>query len=657
MTVSNCRRLLLFVLFFSSLNLPAQLSRLDSLKKNIAIASSPNKRLSATLAFCGEWESFSTDTLYKYALLAKQTAGAEKNSDALLLSDYYLAAYLFQKNKLDTAIKAIESVIARAEKTTSYSNTTAKFWLLRGNILMRTSNYEEALKQDLVLLTLAEQNHDSIGMIRFSTGIGNVNLRLKKIDDALKWHYKAIDLMQTDKLKATCSFVFINLAVAYHHLYTANETKQNEDSMEFNLQRAIKYSREGGTLTNLANGLSMYGDVLAEEKKLQPAETALTEALAIRKKIGDVFYEIADMIALSSIYEYSNNTKAVEICLQALDLAKANGSDFSSMTTIYSSLGEIYSVEGDYKKYSEVLQESMQLQDSMYKVNTAEAVTEMEARYDAQKNQTTIIQQQYDLAKKNYFVYGSLLLLLLTAVFSFILFKQNKKKQLLKLKMLHEEERRMSAIAVEKAEEHERNRIAAELHDNLGAQLSYISSNMDFLIEAPVVLSEEEKNKRLNQLNQTAKNTITDLRETIWALKKETVEIEELADRLKLYAQNQLSYKPNMKLNAQEKLTVKIILSPAEALNIFRIFQEAINNAVKYSNAGEILLSVTTRAPSWYSISVSDNGKGFDTTVLRQGHYGLENMKERAKEIQLVLEITSSKNNGTMVVLSKNIFQ
>ena len=92
-----------------------------------------------------------------------------------------IAAYLFQKNKLDTALKAIDGVIARAEKTTSYSNTYAKFWLLRANILMRTSNYEEVLKQDLNLLTLAEQNHDSVGMIRFNTSIGNVNLRLKKL--------------------------------------------------------------------------------------------------------------------------------------------------------------------------------------------------------------------------------------------------------------------------------------------------------------------------------------------------------------------------------------------------------------------------------------------------------------------------------------------
>ena len=131
--------------------------------------------------------------------------------------------------------------------------------------------------------------------------------------------------------------------------------------------------------------------------------------------------------------------------------------------------------------------------------------------------------------------------------------------------------------------------------------------------------------------------------------------MEELSDRLKLYAQNQLSHKANMKLNVEEKLNVKLILTPAEALNIFRIFQEAINNAVKYSNAEEILLSVTTEAPSWYSISVKDNGKGFDTKVLHQGHYGLENMRERAREIQLILEITSCENKGTTVMLSKSI--
>ena len=70
-----------------------------------------------------------------------------KNNDAILLSDYYLAAYLFQKNKVDTALKAIDDVIARAKKTIRYNDTSLKFWMLRGNILQRTSHYDEVLKQ------------------------------------------------------------------------------------------------------------------------------------------------------------------------------------------------------------------------------------------------------------------------------------------------------------------------------------------------------------------------------------------------------------------------------------------------------------------------------------------------------------------------------
>ena len=356
MTINNCRFYFPVSLLFLYLNSPAQPSRLENLKNKILAAKSSPAKLEATLEFCDGWESFSPDTLYEYALLAKELAISEKNDDAILLSDYYLAAYLFQKNKVDTALKAIDDVIAKAKKTIPYNDTALKFWMLRGNILQRTSHYDEALKQNFSLMTLAEQHHDTVGLIRLNTGIGNVNLRLKKNEDALKWHYKAIALMQNDDFKIKCSFVYINIAVVYYHLSAINDTKEMEDSIEINLQKAIKYSRLGNSLTNLANALSMYGNISAQYKKLELAEGALNEALSIRKKIGDVFYEIADMVALSSFYEYSNNNaKAVAICLQALKLAKENGSDFSSMTIIYSSLGELYANMGDYKNYSEVL--------------------------------------------------------------------------------------------------------------------------------------------------------------------------------------------------------------------------------------------------------------------------------------------------------------
>ena len=571
----------------------------------------------------------------------------------MLLADYYLAAWLFQKNRVDTALKAIDAVITRAEKTVGYNETAVKFWLLRGNILNRTGGYNETLKQNFSLLNLAEQHHDTTGLVRFSTSIGNVNARLKKDKEAMDWHYRALGFMQTDKQKAAYSLVYINIAVVYYHMAVQNDTPANEDSISVNLQRAITWSRRGNNLTILANSLSMYGKVLAEYQKTKAAEAALTEALEIRKKIGDVYYEILDMIALASIYDNNNDyKKAIATCLQALELTNANGRDFSSMITVYSSLGNIYSKAGDYQKHNEILKEQMQLQDSLYKSNSAETMVEMETKYEVQKKENTIIRQNYDLAKKNYLVGGALLLLLLGAVFSFILIRQNRKKQELKLRMIQEEEHRMSAIAVATAQEKERRRIAAELHDNLGGQLSYISSNMDFILDAPVELSVEEKNRRLGKVNEVAKTTISDLRETIWALKKETVEIEELADKLKAYAHQQLANRPDMILDVQEQITDRITLSPVAALNIFRVFQEAVNNAIRHSGADRMSLTITTSTKPGYCITLADNGKGFDINAVYDNHYGVENMKERAKELHANLVIQSGESGGTIVKLS-----
>ena len=649
------RRSLIFFLFlFLVTQSVAQLSKLDKLKQEINTARTPSAKLQATIAFCDLWESFSPDTLFKYASNAKDLAISEKNNDSFLLSDYYLAAYLFQKNKLDTALKAIDKVIEQGLKTSSYNSILIKFWVLRGNILLRTSHYDQLLAQNLKLLSIAEQHGDTLGMIRFNTSIGNVNMRLKKDSQALRWQYKALALMQSDKVKAECSFVYTNIAIIYYHLAVINDTKQNEDSIEINMQKAIAYSRKGNNLTNLANSLSMYGSVLSEYKKIKPAEAALTEAFETRKAIGDVYYEITDLLALASFYENSNNNiKAISTCKQALQLANENGKDFSSLNAIYSLLGEVYANGGDYKNYSEVLIKKMQLQDSAYKLNTAEAVTEMEAKYEVQKKQNTIIAQQYSLEKKNYLLYGSVLFLLIAAAVSFILFKQYREKQRLKLLTLHEEEVRMSKIASYTAAENERNRIAAELHDNLGAQLSYISSNINFMIEAPVLLLQgDEKDTRLARLNETAKKSITDLRETIWALKKESVAFQELTDRIKLYAQNQLSHKQNMKLNVEEEIFANFIFSTSDALNIFRIFQEAINNSVKYSNASLLSIDFKTGTVDGYTISLTDNGEGFDDKILHPGHYGLENMKQRAKEVQAKLDIITTRNKGASIVLS-----
>jgi signal transduction histidine kinase len=160
-----------------------------------------------------------------------------------------------------------------------------------------------------------------------------------------------------------------------------------------------------------------------------------------------------------------------------------------------------------------------------------------------------------------------------------------------------------------------------------------------------------EKENRLDNIRSAAKNVMSSLRETIWAVRQEEVNIEEFADRFTLFARNLVK---DSAIDLQ--LTVSIakpgILSPIQALNLYRICQESFSNAVKHANASKIECIIKADEKYLFYMSVKDNGKGFEAnSASPKGHYGLENMDFRARELGAEFKITSVKNEGTLVEL------
>jgi signal transduction histidine kinase len=209
--------------------------------------------------------------------------------------------------------------------------------------------------------------------------------------------------------------------------------------------------------------------------------------------------------------------------------------------------------------------------------------------------------------------------------------------------------RKMKALQLQQGIQHERERISRELHDNIGAQLSYISSNIDWMMDMP--LSKEEENKRMGAVNESAKNVMHNLRETIWALNRESIYIDELADKLKLFIQQQLHLNGKIINSFDENYKVPVQLTPNEALNIYRICQEAISNAIKHSGCTALNIKLESYSPSGFMIEIADNGKGFDMEKEHPQHYGLVNMQHRGEEAGIHLKIIN--DGGTKVILTK----
>jgi signal transduction histidine kinase len=195
----------------------------------------------------------------------------------------------------------------------------------------------------------------------------------------------------------------------------------------------------------------------------------------------------------------------------------------------------------------------------------------------------------------------------------------------------------------------EKERIARDLHDNVGGQLSYLITNLEWMANHPDTIENTDKlKKQLLNYSEIGRNAILTLRETIWAVNNEELNIVDFADRFKNYILK-LQIPDIIKINFNENFQKpENILMPEQALNIFRICQEAFHNALKHSHASVIEIYFESNENCLFKFTIKDNGIGFNyNNRYKENHYGMRNMEERAIESNATIEINTSVNKGT----------
>lgn len=233
------------------------------------------------------------------------------------------------------------------------------------------------------------------------------------------------------------------------------------------------------------------------------------------------------------------------------------------------------------------------------------------------------------------FIFGFLVLSLVAASFYFIS-RNRYRKKLRKLQMEQEVQK-------------EKQRLSRDLHDNLGSQLTWLSNNISQLQRAGQ--EQQPVEQRLNQLKEGSDELMQTLRETIWIINKEKISTVEFFDKLVSHAVRHIEAYPPLQLQTEENISVNHQLNSGTALQLFRICQEAITNACKHAQATTLTLKADADKNN-FSITISDNGKGFDTGNKEiTGHYGLMNMEERARGSNLFLKIESHYGQGTHITI------
>ena len=197
--------------------------------------------------------------------------------------------------------------------------------------------------------------------------------------------------------------------------------------------------------------------------------------------------------------------------------------------------------------------------------------------------------------------------------------------------------------------EKERSRIARDLHDQLGANLTQVTL-LGEMTEADKNLPDEvELNAK--QICATARETTRSLDEIVWAVNPANDTLEGLANYACKYAQDYFALAGlRYRVDVPAQLPA-VALLPDVRHNVFLAFKEAVNNVVKHAQASEAQVRLHLQ-DTRFVLTVQDNGRGLGSLEAAKLRNGLKNMRKRLSDVGGEFSITSGSGGGTLVSLS-----
>src|SRR6478735_12819545 len=628
-------------LLLSFLALNGQTATIEFYKKSFFQANTNGQKLDALLGLLEQRESLSTDSLGHYISIAKTLQQSNNNNRAhaqIVIAEAYMNIRL---GKLKQAEDAIDAALKKYPVDDAANRDLYfKLYEVKIDCVDYTDNYKEASAIAYKVIKEAESCNNSLAIANAYNSLSCWNYDMDFVDKAIQYSYKALSYTTpTPAYYNLLSGIYLNLGESYWWI-------DKLDSADYYINKGIENAGKAENLNFQYYGLQKMASVKLSEKEFAAAEQYVLRSFEIYKQLDGNVPSNRNLIALGNVYlGWNKPDEAIafltdglikDSIYNAVHNITADSTDMQRMYVI-NLLARCYKKKGDYRKYATELEKVISEKDNLYKTNSAHALAELQTKFEVQKKEATIASQQLLLAKRRNVITIISFSILLILIVGFLYFRNYRKREKLK-----------NFIAVTNAEENERKRIAADLHDNIGVQANAVLYASELLKQEPA-----NNNLVVSNLNDTAKEMLFFLRETLWALKSTDTTAAKLWLRvLNFVAQMRRNY-TNINFITSGTGPDNFLLPSAKALNILMIIQEATNNAIKHSNARQITVKGFAGDDNW-NICISDNGKGFSQPALNltEESHGLGNMQQRAKVSDIVLNIQSEEGSGTDILLT-----
>lgn len=193
-----------------------------------------------------------------------------------------------------------------------------------------------------------------------------------------------------------------------------------------------------------------------------------------------------------------------------------------------------------------------------------------------------------------------------------------------------------------------RTRIATDLHDDIGANLSLIAMASEVASRRSRD-DDQQRTEALSLISGTSRELVDSMGDIVWAVNPERDHLVDLVKRMRRFASDVFSAR-NIAFRFEAPIDDRDIRLGSETRReVLLIFKEAVNNIARHSECAQAEIELHGQA-GWLVLKLKDNGKGFETTGSFDGN-GLLSMARRAQRLGGTLEIVSSSSEGTAVTL------
>ena len=561
-----------------------------------------------------------------------------KKGESLLLHNK--GVFLNLNGENEEATKLINQALGIRTATNDYAGQGYSLRAL-GNIEYDRNDYTKALEFYLAAAPKFEMAKDLKGLSGDYIWIGNVfNEGLHQFDKAVEYFNKSLSLAVQLKDSSLISYNYNNLGQAY---YFAKNYKQALNY--YTLSKAIKKSLEDER--GLGNAYGNISSVYFDTKQYDSALVYNNLAFAIRQKQNDKkgmatsYANVANIYLKQKNYPAALNNYENAIKLgQEIDFKEPVIESYNGLSNYYELTGNVTEALKYFKKYKAA-------NDSIFNSDISNQLSSLQTKYESVKKQQLIEEQKFELTKKQYWLYGSIGLLVLMALLGYSYYRRNKLQQEKRLQLEVMKQQDLATKAIINAEENERKRIAAELHDGVGQMMSAAKMNLS-AIENEITFKDESQKRSFEKVIGMVDESCKEVRSVSHQMMPNALLKSGLATAVREF------------IDKIDSRIIKINLY-AEGLNerldadvetvLYRVIQECVNNVIKHSGANNLDISLIKDADG-IAATVEDNGRGFDTKDKQKFEgIGLKNISSRVAFLKGSVDFDSSPGKGTLVAI------